>query len=96
MYAIHHRRGYSARRDYVEIARDLPTLAAARDARIVSGDLVVSQATGEVVRSQAWLWDWEKADPICYAQKAIADTSPELEPVFDQWGYVFAIVETTP
>lgn len=93
MYAIHFRRSFSSRRDYVETARDLPTLEAARDARIVCGDLVVDQATGEVVRSRAWLWDWEKASSGCYAQKAIADSKPEFEHVFDQWGYPVAVVE---
>lgn len=49
----------------------LDTLEKARNARFVSGDLVVYWGTTQVVNSKEWLFDWEKLDPDCYAQKAI-------------------------
>ena len=49
----------------------LDTLEKAKAARVVSGDLVVHWSSGRVVTDPAWLWDWEKADPNCYAQRAI-------------------------
>jgi hypothetical protein len=38
--------------------------------RKVSGDLVLDP-NGNVCKDDSWLWDWEKKDPKCYAQRAI-------------------------
>ncbi len=62
------------------------SLKEAEEARKVSGDLVVHFGTGRVVNSQDWLWEWEKKDFKCYAQRAIKNDAPTikdiLEPVF--------------
>ena len=73
MYAIHHRRFFYSTRpeDYVVIAKNIRSIDEAKDRRWASGDLVVEQATGIIIPYHDWLWDWEKADPNCYAQKAI-------------------------
>ena len=47
------------------------TLQEAAAFRKVSGDLVCDLATGKVVKDTSWLFDWEKADPNCYAQRII-------------------------
>lgn len=74
MYAIHFRRNYDSRSDFSLLHKDIPTVALAKELRWSSGDLVVDQDTGEVVKSTEWLWDWEKQDPKCYAQRAINDS----------------------
>jgi dipeptidase len=61
--------------DYVVTAGAVPTLEAARDARSLSGDLVVRAGTREVIADPTWLWDWEKAQPHCYAARKIRDAS---------------------
>ena len=59
----------------------LDSLEKAKEARRVSGDLVVLWGTTKVVNSQDWLWDWEKTNPDCYSQKAIRfDNLPENTP----------------
>jgi len=70
-YDIHFRRDHDKPHDYALIAISLPSLEAARDARKVSGDLVVYAGTTNIVKNKSWLWDWEKADPDVYAQLAI-------------------------
>ena len=55
--------------DGVYVARSLQTIEAARDARQVSGDIVVHAGTSDVVQDYAWLWDWEQPDS--YALRAI-------------------------
>lgn len=75
MYAIHHRRSVNSKKDYVVVATGLRALEAAKEARIVSGDLVVYEYNHEVVGSYAWLWDWERADEMCYAQRAIREAN---------------------
>jgi len=49
----------------------LDTLEKARNARKVTGDLVVDWQTHQIITNPAWLFDFEEADPNCYAQKAI-------------------------
>ena len=72
MYQLHFRRFLHDQKDYVMLlgGQMFSTLEQARDARQVSGDLVVGAGTTEVVRSTRWMWDWEKADPISYAMRA--------------------------
>lgn len=71
MYEIHHRRSISSEDDFVLIAKGVRTLAEAQLLRAVSGDLVVDRDTRKIVLSDEWLFGWEKADPRCYAQRAI-------------------------
>jgi hypothetical protein len=73
MYAVHHRRYGSNRDDYVIIAQRLHTVQEAAQLRCVSGDLVVNEWNNEIVRDTSWLFEWEKKDPNCYAQRAIRD-----------------------
>lgn len=88
MYEIHHRRFFHSRRDFARIASGVPTLEEAKARRQVSGDLVVHADTYEVVKSDEWLWDWEKKEERPgYARKAIEDAVPRLAPVFDCFGY---------
>jgi hypothetical protein len=75
LYSIHFRRDYNTPKDYSLVGEPtygLDTLERAKAARVVSGDLVVSWKTGEIIKSEEWLFDWEKEDPNCYAQRAIA------------------------
>ena len=37
-------------------------------ARALSGDLILNPQ-GKVIQSNAWLFDWEKTNPNCYAKK---------------------------
>lgn len=61
MYDIIHFRHLGQPDDgFVTIATGLATLAEARDRREVSGDVVVHTGTFQVVKSDEWLWDWEK------------------------------------
>lgn len=72
MYAIHFRRNARTRNDFVRLDQNgFATLDFAKEARKLSGDLVVDLRTGLVVDSEEWLWDWEKADPMCYARRAM-------------------------
>jgi hypothetical protein len=73
-YDIHHRRRYNSYSDRTVIARNLPSLEHAKNAREVSGDLVVFHKTNRVVPSEDWLFDWEKEERTCYALKAIRDS----------------------
>lgn len=70
MYFLHHRRYFNISWDYVLIgnADSKEEIAAIRK---TSGDLVIN-SSGEIVTDPFWLFDWEKKDPNCYAQKAIA------------------------
>jgi hypothetical protein len=54
-------------RGHYSVVATVDTLAKARNARTVSGDIVVYHKTTQVVRDKEWLWDWEKDDPHCYA-----------------------------
>lgn len=45
------------------------TMEAAREARQVAGDLVFNP-DHTISQSDEWLWDWEKANPNCYARRA--------------------------
>lgn len=47
------------------------TLEDAKNARKVSGDLVVFKGTTNIVPDEGWLWDWEREDPQTYANKAV-------------------------
>ena len=81
MFALHFRRRADSRDDFVRIEpycpvvigtqNGLTSLESAREARKVSGDLVVDLRTGLVVDNEDWLWDWEKNDPTCYARRAM-------------------------
>ena len=75
LYQVHFRRSAHSKKDYVliEPSLGLNTLEKAKAARSVSGDLVVSWHTHEVIQSEDWLFDWEKADPNCYARKAMSN-----------------------
>jgi hypothetical protein len=53
--------------EYVIIA-DVCTLEEAAARRLVSGDLVVD-SDFKIVRNPVWLFDWELADPECYARR---------------------------
>lgn len=75
MFAIHHRRNFNTKDDFVVIANNLETLEKAKEARVMSGDLVVDQYTGAVVKSESWLFDWEKNAVWSYAKSAINSTS---------------------
>jgi hypothetical protein len=67
MYEIHFRKDKD---DYILIAKGLHTLEQACSKRQMSGDLVVDEKH-QVVVDPSWLFDWEKKDPTCYAQRAI-------------------------
>ena len=54
------------------VAASLTSLEAAKDARQQSGDVVVYHGSRDVVKSGAWLWDWERKDPNSYARKKIS------------------------
>jgi hypothetical protein len=41
---------------------------AARD-RQVCGDLVIHVPTLRIVQDKSWLWEWERQNPNCYAQR---------------------------
>ncbi len=56
---------------YVVVAQSLKSLEEASNSRQVSGDIVVHHNTTNVVRDEAWLWDWEKNDDGCYAKRRI-------------------------
>lgn len=43
------------------------TLRDAREARMISGDLVFED--GQLCRDPSWLWDWERSDPNSYAYR---------------------------
>lgn len=68
MYCLISRRWYNTPRDFVVLKQG--SLVEMVRAREVSGDLV-ARSDGKLVCSTAWLWPWEKANPECYAQKAI-------------------------
>jgi hypothetical protein len=53
------------------VATKIPTLCEARRRRQVSGDLVFYHQTNNIVTDPEWLFDWEKQDERCYAQKRI-------------------------
>lgn len=73
MYSIHYRRHLNSKRssEYLVLATGIQTLEEAREKRIVSGDLVVYTSSGEVVKDDAWLWNWEKNNPDSWAYNAI-------------------------
>ena len=54
--------------DPVYEARGLSTLAEARAARKVAGDIVVHHGTLDVVVNPQWLWDWERESQNNYAK----------------------------
>lgn len=70
MYDVIHRRRANSVDNYVVIASGFLSMVDARNHREVSGDLVVNSETGHVVDSHLWLWDWERKDMACYAQRA--------------------------
>ena len=45
------------------------TLHEARNARVVSGDLVVHAMSGKIVKSETWLWEWERTAPESFARR---------------------------
>jgi len=49
------------------------TIEDAKALRYASGDLVFSAQTRKIVHDRSWLWDWEKGQENCYAQRAIAE-----------------------
>lgn len=73
MYALHFRRYFDVPSDYVVQGDNFSTVAEARESRVASGDLVINQETGKIETNDlAWLFDWERDDPNCYARRAIA------------------------
>jgi hypothetical protein len=77
-YVLHYRKYYNTPLEFVIVGKAwfFTSLEEAKAARTVSGDLVVNRRTGKVVNDAAWLWDWEKAKPDCYAQKAMRHDNP--------------------
>jgi len=71
MYEIHFRRNYGTINDRVVVKTGIRSLEEAKNLRFTSGDLVVHIGSHRIVRDPAWLWDWEKKDLNCYAQRAI-------------------------
>ena len=71
MFEIHFRRDIDTKEDFVLVAKGLSSLEKALDERVVAGDLVVDETTHDVVTNPSWLFDWERTDPNCYAQRAI-------------------------
>ncbi len=71
MYEVQYRRYHNRTGDFSSIASGLKTLEEAKQARAVSGDLVVESATDRIVTDKSWLWDWEREDPTSYAHQAI-------------------------
>lgn len=63
MYAIH--------RNNILIVKGLNNLKQARAKRQVGGDLVVDEKTNKIVTNPNWLFDWERHNPDCCAQRAI-------------------------
>lgn len=61
--------------DATRIGQPFANLADALHIRELSGDVVVDRA-GVVVQDDAWLWDWERADPSSYAYKHVTRTQP--------------------
>lgn len=59
-------------RTHLRLPSGLRTLEEAKEARVVSGDLVIDSDSGKIVTDPAWLWDWEVRDADSYAQRAIA------------------------
>ncbi len=56
--------------DFAQISKkSFKTPEEAEKARQVSGDIVCDEETGLPCTSQKWLWDFEKKDPNCYAQR---------------------------
>lgn len=47
------------------------TLEALSAQRKLSGDLVFDLDTGEIVQDDAWLFQWEREDPECYARRCM-------------------------
>lgn len=76
-YVVINRRWLDKVDDFIVISAPHTTLAEAREARAVSGDLVVHNCSLRVVDSIDWLWEWEKAQSKCYARKAIRHDNPE-------------------
>lgn len=78
VYVLHHRRGFNTPKEFIIVGSHwfFTNLEDAKAAREVSGDLVVNRRTGKVVNDEAWLWDWEKAKPDCYARKAMLHDNP--------------------
>jgi hypothetical protein len=70
MYAIHYRRDLHDRDSTLLVIGGLATLEEANARRTVSGDLVVD-SENRVVKDDAWLFEWEKKDPTCYARRAM-------------------------
>ncbi len=71
LYDIHFRRDAHTAKDFSLVERGLYTLESARDARCMSGDLVVFHNTLIVVNEPDWLWGWERLNPDCYARRAM-------------------------
>lgn len=67
--------------------RRFRSLADAAAARQISGELVVDETTGLPVDNDCWLFEWEKLDSNCFAQRAITVAkkkanlpTPEINP----------------
>lgn len=69
MFAIHFRRDYNTVCDFVVVEEHLAKEDVAFK-RAASGDLVIDECTGKVVQEDWWLFEWEKAEPECYARRA--------------------------
>jgi len=64
MYDIQIRRHFNSVEDRIVLKTGLRNLDEAREARVLSGDLVVHAGTNNIVKSDEWLWDWEKVVPL--------------------------------
>jgi hypothetical protein len=64
------------------VARRVTSLSGARDARQVSGDLVVYAGSDDVVQSEDWLWGWEReARAKSYAWRHAAHADAQGRPL---------------
>lgn len=77
-YCVRHYRWYAGPTDrhFVELGR-YATIAAAKAARVVSGDLVTHWDGRLVEPLTSWLWFWEKVKTTCYARTVWRNTRAE-------------------
>lgn len=51
------------------------TVDEARSLRKMGDDLVFVAESGEILQDDAWLFDWEKEDPLSYARQKLRSSS---------------------
>lgn len=55
-----------------DILGESSSLEELKKKRAMSGELVFNKKTLEIVKDNSWLFDWEKEESECYAQKMIS------------------------